>query len=328
MERWEPVSRGDERTAQAEQRRQPPQDRRDAWANACAASLGRAGIGVVFLAATLKPLPATALAGLAAALIAGLLVVCVYAWRSGLPRWGLVWINDLVSLGLLTPFLVLNGFVASEQSSLLAAERSAYGETALLAGAALLLLLLLCGWARRFLPGLTGVLYLPGALQVVALVAAFDDYRDGTVLEAVGIVYLIAAAATCAGWMWSEGRRVWLAPLAWALFFLGLMLVTPGVRPLGSRQGSILVGQTLLIGLSGAAVFGLSLLPGVSARRSFERTTSAPAPSARARSHHRRTLRRRRSIEARSASGVWDRDQPPADLFGETDQLPTIEQSG
>lgn len=263
MERWEPpvtTTRDPDR----EQRPDVPRpDRRGIWADAVAASGGRLAVAALLAVPSMMAVPSPALIALALAALGGLFIVTVRAWRRGRPSWSLIWCGDVVSLGCLTPVAVMNGFVASEPRPLLAAERAAYAETAALAFLSFAALSVIAWWSEDRLPGMGGMLLLPGALLIPALVAAFDDYRNATVLLAVAGAYAVAGGATLAAWFMPVAGRMWSAAGAWLVFMGGLTLLTPGLSPLGQRLAPVNLYQPALIVWSLALLIVVPLVPRV-----------------------------------------------------------------
>lgn len=261
MERWEPPSG----TAKERERpRRPPQpvrDRRDVWAQVLAAVAGRAGVAILLMAPRFAAIPSLALDALTLGVLVALLAVSVLAWRSGLPRWSAVWIVDTVSLGVLTPLLVMNGFVAAETNPLLPAERSAYLQTVFGVIAALVI----TAWvARRFavlLPGMAGILILPGALQLPSLVAVLNDYRDMAVLSAIAGTYAVGAVVVLGGWFLPVAIHRWLAAAVWVGFAVVLSVTKPGLSALNARHDPITFWHPLLLGLALACLLLVSLPP-------------------------------------------------------------------
>lgn len=268
-ERWEPPASTQQPEPRPRGVRPPSPDVRGAWAQAIATCLGRVLVAVLCLLPRLVPVPAVGLVVLGLAVLIAHFVVVYLAWRDGLPDWGMVWLADLLTLGLVAPIVVMHGFLASTTGPLLPAERTAYLETTLAAALALLLATRVALHLDRRMPGMGGVLILPAVLQVPALIAVYDDYRDIQTLGALAIAYAVAAGVTIGAIVLPPNSRRWLAPATWAAFTLVLLVVASGVSTLGARPGVIRGGQIVLLLLAAGCLLVASLgnLPAAPRRR-------------------------------------------------------------
>jgi hypothetical protein len=187
------------------------------------------------------------------------------AWRLRAPAWGVIWLNDLVVLMLLTPPLVLTGYVAAGQTPLQAGGWLAYLEIFLPAVAALVGMAALAKWlGRKWLPGSTSLLLMPGALQVLALTTVLDSYRDVSVDKVLSSAYLIAALGTFVSPVLRPGWRPWLPVVAFGVFLAMLSTAGSGLAALGKIQPPLVLTQVVLLLGALAVLFVVPSRPRIS----------------------------------------------------------------
>lgn len=218
------------------------------------------GLGRIAAAAAFAvPLMTPELRSWAPAIVIALVLLLVagvgLAWRLGTPAWGVIWLNDLLVLGLLTPSLVLAGYVASGEAPLQAVGWLAYLEIYVPAIAALAGMTVLAKWlGRTRLPGGTPILLLPGVLQVLALTTVLDTYRDVTVAAVLSSAYLIAALGTFLSPVIRPGWRAWLPLVMIALYLVILSTTGSGLAALRKIQAPLVLTQMLLLLVALAAL--------------------------------------------------------------------------
>lgn len=258
MERWEPPAPPADPARAEVSIGQPASDRRELWAMAFSSAAGRAGFALLCLVPRLVAVPSSALVGGGVLLVLGIAAVVLRALR-GRPPWLVTWLADLVGLGLVTPLLVMNAFVAADALPLLPAERSAYLQTAV---GALVVFVLLAGgawWLSRDAAWLAGLAMLPAALQIPALLGTLDDFRDATVLTALGAAYAVAALATVAGWFLPRVARGWLPAAVFGAYVGVLILLTPGLRTVSERSAPTTTVQPLLLLVAAGALVAIGM---------------------------------------------------------------------
>lgn len=217
--------------------------------------LGRIAAGAAFAVPVISTETRSWASGALIALILLLVGGISLAWRLRTLAWGVIWLNDLVVLLLLTPALVLAGYVASGQGPLQADGWLAYLETFVPAIAALVGMIVLARWlGRTWLPGGAPLLLLPGVLQVLALTTVLDNYREMAVAAVLSSTYLIAALGTLVSPVIRPGWRAWLPIVAFALFLAMLSTTGSGIAALGGIQAPLVLTQLLLLLVGLAAI--------------------------------------------------------------------------
>jgi hypothetical protein len=217
--------------------------------------LGRIAIAAAFAVPLMTPQLRSWASAIVIALVLFLVAGIGLAWRLGMPAWGVVWLNDILVLLLLTPPLVLVGYVAAGEAPLQAAGWLAYLEIYVPAIAALAGMTALAKWlGRTRLPGGAPLLLLPGVLQVLALTMVLGSYRDVTVAAVLTSAYLIAALGTFLSPVLRPGWRAWLPLVAVAMYLIILSTAGSGLAALGKIQAPLVLTQMLLMLVALAAV--------------------------------------------------------------------------
>lgn len=210
--------------------------------------LGRIAAAAAFAVPLMAPQLSSWASGVMIALILFFATGIFLAWRLRTPAWGVIWLNDLIVLALLTPPLVLAGYVAAGQAPLQSGGWLAYLEIFVPAIAGLIGMTALARWlGRNWLPGATPLLLLPGVLQVLALTMVLDDYRDTTVAAVLTSAYLIAALGTLVSPVIRPSWRPWLPLVAFALYLIILSTTGSGLAALGRIQAPLVLTQMLLL---------------------------------------------------------------------------------
>lgn len=210
--------------------------------------LGRLAAAAAFAVPLMSPQLGSGTSAVMIALVLLFIAGIILAWRLRMPPWSAVWLNDLLILLLLTPSLVLAGYVAAGETPLQGSGWLAYLEIFVPAAAGLIGMTTLAGWiGRNWLPGATPLLLLPGALQVLALTTVLDDYRDVTVAAVLSSAYIISALCTFVSPVIRPNWRAWLPLVAFALFFIILSTTGSGLAALGGIQPPLVMTQMLLL---------------------------------------------------------------------------------
>ena len=196
-----------------------------------------------------------ALAGLsgrlpiALALTAVLIVLVVggLSSRWGLPsRWRMVWLADAWTLGLGTPLVTINAYVATQDRPLTPVETSLYVETVLGIGACAVGLVVLSHRIANGERALRGYLLLPLALQVSILLPSTRQGDPRSLLVALAGIYLIAGAVTMLGWTLPGPARSLVALLGLLVYLVLAGVVSGGLTALFTRPSPVPVIHVLL----------------------------------------------------------------------------------
>lgn len=210
--------------------------------------LGRIAAAAAFAIPLMSPQLGSWASGIIIALVLFLAAGVVLAWRLRSPAWGVIWLNDLIVLVLLTPPLVLASYVAAGNTPLQTGGWLAYLELFVSAIAGLIGMAALAKWlGRSWLPGAAPLLLLPGVLQVLALTTILNTYRDATVAAVLSSAYLIAALGTYVTPVVRPGRRPFLPLVAFGLYLVILSTTGPGLAALGRIQAQMALTQMLLL---------------------------------------------------------------------------------
>ncbi|HLI52360.1 MAG TPA: hypothetical protein VKU87_11210 [Thermomicrobiaceae bacterium] len=273
MERWEPAGYlADNRPPGVHQSDHVAIDHRDELANLAFSCSGRVVLALLFVGLSIFRLPSSGPTVVALLIVTGGFAACVAGRTGGPLSWARVWIVDLVSLGLLTPWLVFTGFVGAERDPLSTGSDSAYFGCLLASLFFMVTVTAIAAWAARGRPGLAGALVLPGALEVLTLTGVLGDYRDAAVFQAVAVAYAVSALVIFLAIQSPPALRVWVAPAGWLACLVGVFLLTSGFDILGESAGRVVFGQLLLIAASAATVVKtppvMSWLPAARSNRS------------------------------------------------------------
>lgn len=251
MERWEPTNLlVGARPAGEHRNLEPTADHRDELANLIFSGSGRVALALFFACLSMFRLPAAGPVIFAIFIVAGGFAGCIAGRSGGALGWSRVWVVDLVSLGLLTPWLVFTGFVGAERDPLSGGSNSAYFGCLLAALLFLVVVTAVAAWAERGRPGIAGALVLPGALEVLTLTGTLGNYRDAGVFQALAISYGIGAVVIFLAIQAPPALRVWVAPAGWLACLIGVFFLTSGFDVLSDSGNRVVVGQLLLIVVS------------------------------------------------------------------------------
>lgn len=301
MERWEPAGylAVDRRNGEP-QSDQAAVDRRAELANLAFSCSGRVALALLFAGLSVFRLPSSGPIVLAFLIIVGGFAGCLAGRSSGPQGWARVWIVDLASLGLLTPWLVFTGFVGAERDPLSTGSDGAYFGCLLASFLFIVTITAIAAWSARSRPGLAGALVIPGALEVLTLTGVLGNYRDAAVFQALAIAYAISAVVLFLAIQSPPALRVWVAPAGWLACLGGVFLLTSGFDTLGQSADHVVFGQLLLIAVSAVAILKappvMSWLPASRLDRAAESRGVTDSP--------RRTRRRsRRPTRSAPTSG-------------------------
>ncbi len=216
----------------------------------------RAAIVIVLLSAVVLDQLRAQMSFVALFLVVGLIVMLIQSDRDQTQKLRRQVIVDLVTLLIMVPVAVLNGFVAAEPGELLPAEQSSLLQTTggLLIAVALLIWLTTTLFVddRALLPAVM----LPGLLIILMLTFILHDYRSQTVLAMLTASYLIGAAAVALGFFVDEQVQRYV-PLVFygATLVAGMLLFDPGLGNLFDREGMVQLFSGMMIVIGLAALF-------------------------------------------------------------------------
>lgn len=251
MERWEPANLlVSARRAGEHRNLESTADHRDELANLVFSCSGRVALALLFACLGFFRLPAAGPVIFAVFIVAGGFAGCIAGRSGGALGWSRVWIVDLVSLGLLTPWLVFTGFVGAERDPLGSGSNSAYFGCLLASLFFLVVVAVVAAWSERGRPGIAGALVLPGALEVLTLTGTLGNYRDAAVFQSLAIAYGISAVVIVLAIQAPPALRVWVAPAGWLACLVGVFFLTSGFDVLSDSGNRVVVGQLLLIAVS------------------------------------------------------------------------------
>ncbi|HVX30064.1 MAG TPA: hypothetical protein VHA53_06250 [Nitrolancea sp.] len=201
-------------------------------------------------------------------------------WGSPLSRTS--WLFDGLTLGILTPILVINAFAATGDGPISSSERSVYLATVV--GATIVLVGLVMYGSR--LSGLRaytwGILLLPCALTGVALLAPYDDYKTTSIVLALSLAWFVTVPVTIIAHSISGVVAAIFPAISYVLFVIAIVAITGSGLTFGGRPAPVSVVHPVLLFVLGVALLA-PLLP-------------EPRPLAPKR---RRTPQRRRTAAAR-----------------------------
>ncbi|HET9017145.1 MAG TPA: hypothetical protein VFN57_16195 [Thermomicrobiaceae bacterium] len=246
-ERWEPPRLASATRAAESSPEQSGQSGRDVWATAALASVGRVGVAVLLVAAGLPVLPATISAAVGIVAELALFVTAAIAWREGLPAWGVIWTVDVLGLGLVVPLAVSNGFPASGTGPMSPAASSAYAETWFGVAVALALVAVTAWYLSRRVSGFVGLTVLPASLAVPAVLSSLGNYGDAAILRALAVAFAVSALATLVAWPLRASLRRLVAPSAWLVFVLGVLVPAHAAAALGTHGAGVGIGYLVLL---------------------------------------------------------------------------------
>lgn len=189
-----------------------------------------------------------------------LLVVALLGMGTMQSRWGTrlsqtAWVMDGISLGILTPILLVNAFAATGSGPLHRAETSVYLQTVIAAAIVLLGMTLYGSRLPRRQASSWGILLLPASLTAVALLSAFADYKTTSIVLALSISWFVAAAVSTVSQVASGGLAIVLPAVSYAVYVFVSAFVTGSGLSFGGRPAPISFVHPVLI-----VVLGLSLL--------------------------------------------------------------------
>ena len=174
-------------------------------------------------------------------------------WGSSLSRTS--WLFDGLTLGILTPILIVNAFAATGNGPLSSSERSVYLST--IVGATLVVLGLVLYGSR--LSGLRayswGILLLPAALSAVAVMSAYNDYKTTSIVLALAVVWFISVPVTIIAHSVWGGVAAILPAVSYVLYVIAAYFVTRSGLAFGGRPAPVSVVHPVLL-----FVFGIALL--------------------------------------------------------------------
>jgi hypothetical protein len=179
-------------------------------------------------------------------------------WGSSLTRTS--WLFDSLTLGVLTPILIVNAFSATGDGPLSGSERSVYLATVV--GATLFVLGLVLYGSR--LSGLRayswGILLLPAALSGVAVMSAYNDYKTTTIVLALSVAWFISVPVTIISHSVSGGFAAIFPAVTYVLFVVAADILTGSGLNFGGRPAPVSVVHPVLLIVLGIALLA-PLLP-------------------------------------------------------------------
>jgi hypothetical protein len=206
-------------------------------------------------------------------------------WGSPLSRTS--WLFDGLTLGILTPILVINAFAATGDGPISSSERSVYLATVV--GATIVLVGLVMYGSR--LSGLRaytwGILLLPCALTGIALLAPYDDYKTTSIVLALSLAWFVSVPVTIIAHSVSGVVAAIFPAISYVIFVIGTIAITGSGLSFGGRPAPVSVVHPVLLIVLGVALLA-PLLPepqpmGRKRRHMQQRRRTAPARSRRPR---------------------------------------------
>lgn len=245
MDRWEPPSRPTTTGRRPRPGPPPRAQRDDRLPEAINLAAGRIVIGFLFaIAGTGRPPTAWLLVGLPVICAALLLGAFVFR-RWGFPLSRGIWAVDAVTVGAVTPLLVIATFAGAGSGAMLASERSIYVQTALAAIVAVGALTLYA-WFRVESRHYAAAL-LPAALTPPSLALVYADFRTLSVAGSLTFVWLVAAIMTLTVHLINPRYASVLPLSAYVLYLVLALLLEPELTTLGGRPAPVLSMHPLLI---------------------------------------------------------------------------------
>jgi MFS family permease len=160
--------------------------------------------------------------------------------RWGLPaRWRAVWLADAWTLGLGTPLVTINAYVATQDRPLTPVEASLYLETVLGIGACAIGLVVLSHRIASGQRALRGYLLLPLVLQVTVLLPSARQSDPRSFLVALGGIYLIAGAVMTLGWALPGPARSLVALVSVLVYLVLAGVMSDGLTTLFARPSPV-----------------------------------------------------------------------------------------
>jgi hypothetical protein len=222
------------------------------------------------------------------------LVVALVGMGTLQSRWGTSltrtsWLFDGLTLGILTPILIVNAFSVTGDGPLSGSERSVYLSTIL--GATLVVVALVLLGSR--LSGLRayswGILLLPAALSCVAVMSAYNDFKTTTIVLALSAAWFVSVPITIVAHAISEGLAAVMPAATYVVFIVAADILTSSGLTFGGRPAPVSVVQPVFIIVVGISLLA-PLLPSPqprarrkvdSKRRATRRSGRRPQPRAR-----------------------------------------------
>lgn len=143
------------------------------------------------------------------------------AWLTDLTGWGRIWLLNLVTCVGLLPLLALQTTLAG--APYVALDRGSAGPALLAGGAAMLamvIIAIMAAGATWDAPEDAGLLFLPAALIVPAILGARGDVSEAHALAAIAEVFAITAVVTLVSGLLRPSQRLLSVPAAVAAQFL------------------------------------------------------------------------------------------------------------
>src|SRR6185312_10654401 len=160
-------------------------------------------------------------------------------WGSSLTRTS--WLFDGLTLGVLTPILIVNAFAATGDGPLSSSERSVYLSTVVGATVVVLALVLYGSHLSGLRAYSWGVLLLPAALSGVAVMSAYHDYKTTTIVLALSVAWLVSVPVTIISHSASGGFAAILPAVSYAVFVIVAAIVTGSGLSFGGRPAPVSV---------------------------------------------------------------------------------------
>jgi hypothetical protein len=221
-----------------------------------------------------------------------LLVVLLIGMGTLQSRWGspltrTSWLFDGLTLGVLTPILIVNAFAATGAGPLSSSERSVYLSTVV--GATIVVLVLVLYGSR--LSGLRayswGILLLPAVLSGVAVMSAYNDYKTTTIVLALSVAWFISVPVTIVAHAVSGGFAAIFPAVSYVLFVITASIVTGSGLSFGGRPAPVSVVHPVLLFVLGIALLA-PLLPDPQPLNGMPLTRRSKARRGRSRPRRRR----------------------------------------
>jgi hypothetical protein len=195
-------------------------------------------------------------------------------WGSSLTRTS--WLFDGLTLGILTPILIVNAFSATGDGPLSSSERSVYLSTILGATLVVVGLVLLGSRSSGLRAYSWGILLLPAALSGVAVMSAYDDFKTTTIVLALSAAWFVSVPITIIAHAVSEGVAALLPAATYVLFVIAADILTSSGLSFGGRPAPVSVVQPVFLTVVGVALLA-PLLPSPQPR-ARRRTTANRRP--------------------------------------------------
>lgn len=221
-----------------------------------------------------------------------LLVVLLVGMGTLQSRWGspltrTSWLFDGLTLGILTPILIVNAFAATGDGPLSSSERSVYLSTVI--GATIVVLGLVLYGSR--LSGLRayswGILLLPSALSGVAVMSAYNDYKTTSIVLALSVAWFISVPVTIVAHAVSDGFAAIFPAVSYVLFVIVASIITGAGLAFGGRPAPVSVVHPVLLFVLGIALLA-PLLPEPQPLNGIPLTRRRTPPGRRSRARRRR----------------------------------------